>query len=188
MFWIRHDNNINDKDKKAALTSAAQPKNLNHLWQKRVASHHVTWIVSRDNNCDSQSTAAILISSISISFSAGVSSASASPDVAAGSSTSDCVCVVSNGVGSVSGTGEKAASISKSKSTGPSSFPAAAVLTTGVTTVFCCFRTTETGTSTLRQRKGQAPQPSITFSCQAGGGGSASQGGWVLHANTFMTP
>ncbi len=36
-------------------------------------------------------------------------------------------------------------------------------------------------TSTLSQRKGPAPQTSITFSCQAGG--VASQGGGVLHDN-----
>ncbi len=34
-------------------------------------------------------------------------------------------------------------------------------------------------TSTLRQRKGRAPQPSITLSCQAGGG-SASGGSQVV--------
>ena len=36
-----------------------------------------------------------------------------------------------------------------------------------------CWQSHRTGeTSTLSQRKGRAPQPSITFSCQAGKGGS----------------
>ena len=45
-------------------------------------------------------------------------------------------------------------------------------------------------TSTLSQRKGRAPQSSITFSCQAGGGGSASQGGplWQRHVLDSMRP
>ena len=50
-------------------------------------------------------------------------------------------------------------------------------------------------TSTLSQRKGRPPQPSLTFSCQAGGGalravGVCGGGGGVLHDNddTDVTP